>query len=100
MSDTHNTSSTILKSVLKPRHTVRKKQAWLTTFTDMIALMLTFFVMTYAMSEPKGEKFEEMFQPAVQQGANKLQGAPLARGDLDTITLTKLTQEKRLGNAV
>ena len=96
MSDTHNASSTVLKSVLKPRQSVRKKQAWLTTFTDMIALMLTFFVMTYAMSEPKGEKFEEMFQPAAQQGANKFQGAPLARGDLDTITLTKLTQEKRL----
>ena len=33
---------------------------WLITFTDIMGLMLTFFVMMYAMSEPEHEKFAEI----------------------------------------
>lgn len=33
---------------------------WLVTFTDMMALMLTFFVLLYAMSAPEEEQWSEM----------------------------------------
>lgn len=33
---------------------------WLTTFTDMMALMLTFFVLLYAMSVPEQEQWSEV----------------------------------------
>lgn len=35
-------------------------KAWLVTFTDLICLLLTFFVMLYAMSEPDPARFKAM----------------------------------------
>lgn len=37
-----------------------KGMTWLITFTDIMGLMLTFFVMMFSMSVPKQEKFSEM----------------------------------------
>lgn len=71
------------------------KKVWLTTFTDMIALMLTFFVMTYAMSEPRQEEFDKM-RYEVQAGASKFEGPPFEAGELDTITLSRLNVEQSL----
>lgn len=36
--------------------------AWLVTFTDIIALMLTFFVLMYSMSEPREKEWERIAQ--------------------------------------
>lgn len=37
---------------------MKKAPVWLISFTDVIALMLTFFVLLYAMSAPDIEKFD------------------------------------------
>lgn len=37
-----------------------RKSGWLITFTDTMALMLTFFVLMFAMSEPKPEYWSDM----------------------------------------
>ena len=73
----------------------KPKKVWLTTFTDMIALMLTFFVMTYAMSEPKREAFDKMRSKA-QVESSKFEGPPLEAGELDAITLGRLSVERSL----
>jgi|GEM_PF-1545145 len=48
--------------------------AWLVSFTDIIALMLTFFVLLYAMSDPVQQKWVNKMNTAqqntVQYGAN------------------------------
>jgi chemotaxis protein MotB len=38
--------------------TEQSSSAWLVSFTDVIALMLTFFVLLYAMSDPVQDKWE------------------------------------------
>jgi chemotaxis protein MotB len=40
---------------------------WLITFTDTIALMLTFFVLLYSMATPSKERFEEMTSAMTRQ---------------------------------
>ena len=37
-----------------------ESQAWLVTFTDLVSLMLTFFVMLFAMSSVKIDRWKEM----------------------------------------
>ncbi|WP_029008961.1 flagellar motor protein MotB [Azospirillum halopraeferens] len=55
--------------------------AWLLTFTDLICLMLTFFVMTYAMREPEAERWATLAN-ALSQSARSTATAP---GDRDPV---------------
>lgn len=64
-------------------------RAWLVTFTDLICLLLTFFVMLYAMSEPDPARYRELVSalPGIseQGGGEQQPGAamtalPLERG--------------------
>lgn len=68
---------------------------WLITFTDVMALMLTFFVLLYSMAQPDVEKwqeitgamtrqFNEYFAPEWQAGAN------------DTISIDKISYRSAL----
>lgn len=89
-----------MRSISHPEISIRRnytktKKVWLTTFTDMIALMLTFFVMTYAMSEPKQEAFDKMRSDA-QTENSKFEGPPLEAGELDAISLARLSVERSL----
>lgn len=64
---------------------------WLISFTDVMALMLTFFVLLYSMSEPDPEKFEfkiglttygeATFTGSRQNGAGSDEGLNLNRID-------------------
>ncbi len=47
---------------------------WLITFTDVMALMLTFFVLLYSMSTPNEEDWEKM-SDALNQNFSKFDGA-------------------------
>lgn len=38
----------------------RESKAWMVTFTDLVSLMLTFFVMLFSMSSVKVDKWDEM----------------------------------------
>jgi chemotaxis protein MotB len=52
---------------VSPRHT-----AWLVTFTDLVSLMLTFFVMMFAMSNVNVDQFKNM-TVALSRSLNPLQ---------------------------
>ena len=43
---------------------------WLITFTDIMALMLTFFVLLYSMSIPEVKKWEELTS-SINKGFSK-----------------------------
>lgn len=68
---------------------------WLTTFTDTIALLLTFFVLTFAMSHPKQDVWDD-FSNKVQDNFNRFYGAPLNRGAQDTITIDSVDLSRAL----
>ena len=68
---------------------------WLLSFTDVMALMLTFFVLLFSMSHPKQEQWEE-FTREVQENFNRFQGRPLHRGAEDTVNIAKINFSKAL----
>lgn len=48
--------------IRRPPQAEADTQPWLTTFLDMITLLLTFFIMIYATTVPRGQDFEAMAQ--------------------------------------
>ena len=68
---------------------------WLISFTDVMALMLTFFVLLFAMSNPKTEDWERLTQN-IQQNFNKYYGQALNRGAQDTISIEKVDFSRAL----
>ncbi|MFP5516203.1 MAG: flagellar motor protein MotB, partial [Alphaproteobacteria bacterium] len=38
----------------------QRKTLWLISFTDLISLMLAFFVLMYSMSEPEAERWTRL----------------------------------------
>ena len=68
---------------------------WLISFTDVMALMLTFFVLLFSMSSPNKEKWE-MLTEEFQENLNQFQGQPLNRGAQDTINIDKVNFTRAL----
>ncbi|WP_235067619.1 flagellar motor protein MotB [Micavibrio aeruginosavorus] len=68
---------------------------WLTTFTDVMALMLTFFVLLFAMSEPEKKSFSEITS-ALQQEFNRFYGAQMNAGPEETINIAKINFDQAL----
>lgn len=68
---------------------------WLITFTDTIAVMLTFFVMTFAMSHVEEDVWSNVSQ-TFQDNFNRHFGAPLNRGDQDTISIDRINFNQAL----
>lgn len=62
---------------------------WMVTFTDTIALMLTFFVMTYAMSDPHTQEWRDV-STTLQNHFNRHDGGPMNRGHQDTPSLGRV----------
>ena len=62
---------------------------WLITFTDIMALMLTFFVLLYSMSVPKEEEWEQVTS-AVQNEFSKTFSAEAFSGQQDAINIDKI----------
>tara|TARA_R110002124_G_scaffold64985_2_gene177231 strand:+ start:32781 stop:33602 length:822 start_codon:yes stop_codon:yes gene_type:complete len=65
-------------------------EAWLVTFTDIIALMLTFFVLLFSMSVPDEGVFDEVAE--VRLDANKFMGHQNFAGDKDAVAMSTKTQ--------
>lgn len=87
-----------------PRHYRRRRRiteteqgasTWLISFADVMALMLTFFVLLFAMSHPKMDEWKEMTN-AVQKNFNKFYGQPLERGHQETLNIEKVNFSKAL----
>lgn len=68
---------------------------WLISFTDVMALMLTFFVLLFAMSNPKQEEWEQ-FTQNMQQNFNKFEGEADNRGTQDAINISAINYSKAL----
>ncbi len=88
----------------KPRYYRRRRRlspdgqgssTWLISFTDVMALMLTFFVLLFAMSSPQKEKWEDLTNN-VQENFNKFYGQPLNRGTEDSLSIEKVNFSKAL----
>lgn len=62
---------------------------WLITFTDIMALMLTFFVLMYSMSVPEEEKWEEISDSLIK-GFSKFYTPQYYEGAQDAISIEKL----------
>lgn len=63
--------------------------SWMVTFTDTIALLLTFFVMTYAMSDPHTQEWKDVSN-TLQSNFNRHEGGPMERGHQDTPSLGRV----------
>lgn len=68
---------------------------WLITFTDIMGLMLTFFVMMFAMSEPQQEQFSEM-AAALNSELNPVYGRMQNAGPEDTPDVSKIDFDRAL----
>lgn len=68
---------------------------WLITFTDTIALMLTFFVMLFAMSTPAEKEWSEVTAALFSQ-LNKFYGPSFSRGPVDALSLQRVDFDRAL----
>ncbi len=64
-------------AMLRPHRRKNDPNAWLVTFTDLIALMLTFFVMLFAMSNVKTDQWQSVTD-SLQQRLSTLLDQPQA----------------------
>ena len=81
---------------------------WLITFTDIMALMLTFFVLLYSMSAPEEEQWDSVTKGITNQ-ITKTYSAPQSAGQQREINISKIDFSKAqslqylnsvLGNAI
>ncbi len=70
-------------------------QIWLVSFTDVMALMLTFFVLLFSMTEPARQDWSEITS-ALQSEFNRFYGAPLYRGTQDAINIDRINFSRAL----
>ena len=72
----------------------RQNNSWLVTFTDMVLLVLTFFVLLFSMSSVKGDEWEKMID-ALSQALNPTRvedvAKPTARHNIATASLKRST---------
>lgn len=68
---------------------------WLITFTDIMALMLTFFVLLYSMAIPEVEKWEDLTS-SINKGFSKFYSPQEYSGAQDTISIDKIDRSEAL----
>lgn len=68
---------------------------WLISFTDIMALMLTFFVLLYAMSEPEEKSWSEVMA-ALQKEFHVYYGPRLEAGPNDVVDLQRVNFSRAL----
>lgn len=71
---------------------------WLLSFTDVMALMLTFFVLLFSMSEPVRKDWAGMTD-SLKQEFNQFEGARFEHGKDDVINLDKVNFNRALKTA-
>jgi chemotaxis protein MotB len=68
---------------------------WLLTFTDVMALMLTFFVLLYSMAQPDIEKWSEM-TAAINSNFSKRYAPKFEAGSIDAINIDRINRPSAL----
>lgn len=104
----HPMTATATPPVRKPRRRTGRRygrrkgdshegdaKMWMVTFTDIMGLMLTFFVMLYAMSYPKEEEWKELTN-TIQSNFNKYYGLADNRGFQETVSIDKIDYSRAL----
>ncbi len=92
VSDGINTGFSIIR---KTSCDESKVPLWLITFTDVMALMLTFFVLLYSMSVLQEDKWEDMSR-ALTYKQNQFDAAAFNAGSQDVISIDKIDKRKAL----
>ncbi len=67
----------------------RSSNIWVISFTDIMALMLTFFVLLYAMSNPESQDWDEM-SSAMKNEFSVFEGPVFDLGPEDAISIEKI----------
>lgn len=68
---------------------------WLVTFTDIMGLMLTFFVLMFSMTEPKIKVFNDL-TAALQNEFNTYDGRAMNAGPEDSIDIKRIDYDRAL----
>lgn len=74
---------------------LQRAPVWLISFTDLMALLLAFFVLTFSMSEPDEQKWPKL-QGTLEKEFNKFEGPKKYEGGPEVITLTRTTYNRAL----
>jgi chemotaxis protein MotB len=77
------------------RHFNKPAPLWLITFADIMALLLTFFVLLYSMSVPEIDRWTKMTQ-AVSVGMSKGKTEAMSSGDIQEISIDKISTSRAL----
>ncbi len=86
-------------SVKKIQNSSSSSKVWLISFTDILALMLTFFVMLYSMSEHNFDEQKPVNNKMVgveKTDLNQVEGARGEAGVIDDISLNKISFNRAL----
>jgi len=81
-------------NLFAPKPPAQNGDAWLVTFTDIMALMLTFFVLLFSMSVPEEGLFNEV--PERTLDANKFMGHRNFAGNMQATSLSTKPQQAGL----
>jgi len=73
----------------------QSSMSWLISFTDVMALMLTFFVLLFSMTEPAKQDWSEL-SSALQSEFNRFYGALHNRGPVETVNLNRINFNQAL----
>lgn len=73
----------------------RANYTWLVTFTDVMGLMLTFFVMMFAMAEPENKEYDKM-TAALRSELGRVYGERQYTGTTENIDLAKVNFNRAL----
>ncbi len=90
-----NAQSYARRSTAKKEDESAEAPLWLITFTDIMALMLTFFVLLYSMSIPEVEKWEELTS-SINKGFSKFYSPQQFAGAQDAISIDKVDLSEAL----
>ncbi len=82
-------------SIIRKNEKDQTVPLWLITFTDVMALMLTFFVLLYAMSVPKEESWNEI-SLALSSNFSKDHAKPLNAGSQDVVNIDRISKNRAL----
>ena len=88
-------ADTVFSIVRRTTKDESKVPLWLITFTDVMALMLTFFVLLYSMSTLKEDKWEDVSR-ALTYKQNDFDASAFNAGSQDVISLDKIDKRKAL----
>jgi chemotaxis protein MotB len=92
-----------MNAIVRPRRFQRhigetqgsSQSTWLISFTDVMALMLTFFVLLFAMSNPDAEKWEKLSEN-MQENFLTFEGEKANRGAQDDISIARVDYNRAL----